>query len=105
MPSSSETCTIWPRPVLSRASSASRMPCTSSMPPVKSAIGVEHGSGARPLDLDDVGAEITEHLRCARPQLDLREVEHGHAVERRDLLHRPVHFGLLFSRNALTPSI
>src|SRR5207245_1804729 len=32
-------------------------------------------AGARPLDLDDVGAEVAQHLRRARPQLDLGEVE------------------------------
>src|SRR5207244_220391 len=61
-------------------------------------------ASARPLDLDDVGAEVTQHLRRARPQLDLREVEDRHAPERRDVLHRPDHFGALLSRNAFTPS-
>src|SRR5439155_16663604 len=61
-------------------------------------------AGARPLDLDDVGAEVAQHLRRARPQLDLGEVEDRHASERSDVLQRPDHLGALLSRNAFTPS-
>ena len=59
----------------------------------------------RPLDLDDVGAEVAEHLRRKRAERDLREVEHAHAVERQHRgAHRPLHRGARFSRNARTPS-
>src|SRR5262249_47634085 len=61
-------------------------------------------AGAGPLDLDDVGAKISQHLRGARPQLDLREIKHRDAAERRCVVHRPDHRGGLLSRNALTPS-
>src|SRR5262249_197319 len=55
------------------------------------------------LDLDDVGAEVSQHLGRARPQLDLGEVQHDDAGERR-VVHRPDHRGILLSRNAFTPS-
>jgi len=56
------------------------------------------------LDLDDVRAEVSEHLRRAWPHLDLREVEDGDAVERLHAAHRPDHRDGRFSRNAFTPS-
>jgi hypothetical protein len=42
--------------------------------------------GARSFDLDDVGAEVAQHLRRARPHLDLREVEDRDPCERRTIL-------------------
>ena len=39
-------------------------------------------AGARPLDLDHVGAEPREKLRAGRARLDMREVEDLHAIER-----------------------
>src|SRR4029077_451543 len=61
-------------------------------------------AGAGALDLDDVGAEVAQHLRRARPHLDLREVEDGDSLERRAARHRPVQWGARRSRKALTPS-
>src|SRR5437870_4943684 len=61
-------------------------------------------AGAGPLDLDDVGAEIAQHLRRARSHLDLREVEDHDARERLRGAHRPDHRGARFSTNAFTPS-
>src|SRR5262245_38000112 len=60
-------------------------------------------SGVHAFDLDDVCAEVTQHLRAHRPHLDLCEVEDAHAVQwqRR---HRPLHTGLRFSTNARGPS-
>src|SRR5215468_5773692 len=37
---------------------------------------------AGPLDLDNVGAHISQKLRAGRPRLHVGEVEHPHAVER-----------------------
>jgi hypothetical protein len=39
-------------------------------------------AGARPLDLDHVGAEPGEKLRAGRARLDVGEVEDFHAIER-----------------------
>ena len=39
-------------------------------------------AGARPLDLDHVGAEPGQQLRAGRARLDVREIEDLHAVQR-----------------------
>jgi hypothetical protein len=36
----------------------------------------------RALDLDHVGAHVSEHLRAERPGDEAREVQHAYAVER-----------------------
>ena len=48
--------------------------------------GVARGVALRRLDLDDVGAEIAQHLRGIGPEHHRGEIEHAHARERAGLL-------------------
>ena len=65
-------------------------------------VEVEHPiliAAADPLDLDDIGAKVAEHLRAVRPLHEAGKVQHPYAVECASLCH-PC---LLSDRPRLTP--
>ena len=49
------------------------------LPPLPDRVGL-----GRVLDLDDLGAEVSEHAPCERPGEERAQLDHAHAGERPD---------------------